>query len=142
MFGYNEPIYEFVTYDKKHDIIYGDEVHKVIVNANAKISNETKLGKFINYLKNNIVSDNFTSSIDNAINNIKLDSEMRGEYMVLEAKMMDAKREGREEGSIMAYVNQIRAITEREGVSIDEALMKLYIPEKYWDAVKKELLNE
>ena len=42
----------------------------------------------------------------------------------------------------MAYVNQIRAITEREGVSIDEAMIKLYIPEKYWDAVKKELINE
>ena len=112
------------------------------------------MGKFINYLKSNEVSDDFTSSINDTINEIKLDSEMRGEYMVLEAKMMDARREGREEGReeglelgraegfIMAYVNQIRAITEREGVSIDEAMIKLYIPEKYWDAVKKELINE
>ncbi len=134
LFGYNEPIYDFVTYDKEHDIIYGDEVHKVIVNTNAEISNETKLGKFINYLKHNEVSDDFTSSINDTINEIKLDSEMRGEYMVLEAKINDT--------IIMTYVNQIRAITEKEGVSIDEALIKLYIPEKYWNAVKKELLNE
>lgn len=152
--GYNEPIYEFVTYDKKHDIIYGDEVHKVIVNANAKISNETKLGKFINYLKNNIVSDNFTSSINNAINNIKLDSEMRGEYMVFEAKMMDVRQEareegreegrelGREEGFITAYANTIKAITEKDGISIEEAIIKLDIPEEYWYAIKKELINE
>ncbi len=146
LFGYNEPIYDFVTYDKKHGIIYGDEAHTVIVNANAEISNETKMGKFINYLKHNEVSDDFTSSIDDTINEIKLDGKMRGEYMVLEAKLMDAKREGREEGReegiIMTYVNQIRAIKKKEKISIDEALIKLYIPEEYWDAVKKELLNE
>ncbi|WP_287386344.1 hypothetical protein [Lachnospira sp.] len=39
-----------------------------------------------------------------------------------------------------AYVNQIRTIMEKEGVSIDEALIKLDIPEKYWNAVKRELL--
>jgi hypothetical protein len=138
LFGYNEPIYEFITYSKKHDIIYGDEANKIIVNTSAEISNETKLGKFINYLKNNEVSDDFTSSINDTINEIKLDSETRGEYMVLEAKMIDAKQEG----IIMAYVNQIRTIREKESISIDEALIKLYIPEKYWDAVKKELLNE
>ncbi|WP_287386038.1 Rpn family recombination-promoting nuclease/putative transposase [Lachnospira sp.] len=146
LFGYNEPIYDFVTYDKKHGIIYGDEAHTVIVNANAEISNETKMGKFINYLKHNEVSDDFTSSIDDTINEIKLDGKMRGEYMVLEAKLMDAKREGREEGReegiIMTYVNQIRAIKKKEKISIDEALIKLYIPEEYWDKVKRELLNK
>ncbi len=134
MFGYNEPIYEFVTYSKKHDIIYGDEVNKIIVNTSAEISNETKLGKFINYLKDNIVSDDFTSSINDTINEIKLDSETRGEYMVLEAKIYDT--------IIMTYVDVIRTITEKEGISIDEVLIKLDIPEEYWNDIKKELLNE
>ena len=53
---------------------------------------------FYDYVNNHIVTTDFTKQIDDEISYLKLDTKVRREYMLMEARLLDERREGIAEG--------------------------------------------
>ena len=49
---------------------------------------------FYDYVNNHIVTTDFTKQIDDEISYLKLDTKVRREYMLMEARLLDERREG------------------------------------------------
>ena len=49
---------------------------------------------FYDYVNNHIVTTDFTKQIDNEISYLKLDTKVRREFMLMEARLLDERREG------------------------------------------------
>ena len=49
---------------------------------------------FYDYVNNHIVTTDFTKQIDNEISYLKLDTKVRREYVLMEARLLDERREG------------------------------------------------
>ena len=56
------------------------------------ISKDIKI--FYDYVNNHIVTTDFTKQIDNEISYLKLDTKVRREFMLMEARLLDERREG------------------------------------------------
>ena len=53
---------------------------------------------FYDYVNNHIVTTDFTKQIDDEISYLKLDTKVRREFMLMEARLLDERREGKAEG--------------------------------------------
>ena len=53
---------------------------------------------FYDYVNNHIVTTDFTKQIDDEISYLKLDTKVRREFMLMEARLLDERREGIAEG--------------------------------------------
>ena len=76
-----------------------DEATTMILNTkgtHGEISKDLK--SFYDYVNNHIVTTDFTKQIDNEISYLKLDTKVRREYMLMEARLLDERREGIAEG--------------------------------------------
>ena len=49
---------------------------------------------FYDYVNNHIVTTDFTKQIDDEISYLKLDTKVRREFMLIEARLLDERREG------------------------------------------------
>jgi len=49
---------------------------------------------FYDYVNNHIVTTDFTKQIDDEISYLKLDTKVRREFMLMEARLLDERREG------------------------------------------------
>ena len=52
------------------------------------------LKSFYDYVNNHIVTTDFTKQIDDEISYLKLDTKVRREFMLMEARLLDERREG------------------------------------------------
>ena len=64
--------------------------------SHGSISKDIK--SFYDYVNNHIINSDFTRQIDDEISYLKLDSKVRREFMLLEARLLDERREGKAEG--------------------------------------------
>lgn len=64
--------------------------------THGEISKDLK--SFYDYVNNHIVTTDFTKQIDNEISYLKLNTKVRREYMLMEARLLDERREGIAEG--------------------------------------------
>ena len=55
---------------------------------------------FYDYVNNHIVNSDFTKQIDDEISYLKLDTKVRREYMLMEARLLDERREGEAKANI------------------------------------------
>ncbi|WP_455265447.1 Rpn family recombination-promoting nuclease/putative transposase [Phascolarctobacterium sp.] len=81
-----------------------DEATTMILNTNGshgEISNDLK--SFYDYVNNHIVTTDFTKQIDDEISYLKLDTKVRREYMLMEARLLDERREGIAEGKDIGF---------------------------------------
>ena len=53
---------------------------------------------FYDYVNNHIVTTDFTNQIDDEISYLKLDTKVSREFMLMEARLLDERREGKAEG--------------------------------------------
>ena len=67
--------------------------------THGEISKDLK--SFYDYVNNHIVTTDFTKQIDDEISYLKLDTKVRREYMLMEARLLDERREGIAEGEAM-----------------------------------------
>lgn len=105
-----------------------DEATTMILNTkgtNGNISKDIK--SFYDYVNNHIINSDFTRQIDDEISYLKLDSKVRREFMLLEARLLDERREGRvdEKDSIAKLMlakgcYSLQEIIELTGLSIDD----------------------
>ena len=89
---------------KKHcledlNLELSDEATTMILNTKGTHGNISKdIKSFYDYVNNHIINSDFTRQIDDEISYLKLDSKVRREFMLLEARLLDERREGRAEG--------------------------------------------
>ena len=82
-----------------------DKATTMILNTkgtHGEISKDLK--SFYDYVNNHIVTTDFTKQIDNEISYLKLDTKVRREYMLMEARLLDERREGIAEGKDVGLV--------------------------------------
>ena len=80
-----------------------DEATTMLLNtkgSHGEISKDLK--SFYDYVNNHIVTTDFTKQIDDEISYLKLDTKVRREYMLMEARLLDERREGIAEGETNA----------------------------------------
>ena len=76
-----------------------DEATTMILNTkgtHGAISKDIK--SFYDYVNNHIVTTDFTKQIDDEISYLKLDTKVRREFMLMEARLLDERREGESVG--------------------------------------------
>ena len=70
--------------------------------SHGNISKDIK--SFYDYVNNHIVTTDFTKQIDDEISYLKLDTKVRREFMLMEARLLDERREGIAEGKEIGLV--------------------------------------
>ena len=76
-----------------------DETTTMLLNTNGSHGEISKdLKSFYDYVNNHIVTTDFTKQIDDEISYLKLDTKVRREFMLMEARLLDERREGITEG--------------------------------------------
>ncbi len=76
-----------------------DEATTIILNTHGTHGNISKdIKSFYDYVNNHVINSDFTKQIDDEISYLKLDTKVRREFMLLEARLLDERREGRVEG--------------------------------------------
>ena len=72
-----------------------DEATTMILNTKGTHGNISKdIKSFYDYVNNHIVTTDFTKQIDDEISYLKLDTKVRREFMLMEARLLDERREG------------------------------------------------
>lgn len=99
-FGKGLPVYEFSNLcEQDSQIKFDDKTRKVVYNVNAyKSEQDKKIHALLEYVKTKIPTDTFTIKLDNMVEEIKLSSKFRREYMIQNLALSDARRMGRNEG--------------------------------------------
>ena len=78
-----------------------DEATTMLLNtkgSHGEISKDLK--SFYDYVNNHIVTTDFTKQIDDEISYLKLDTKVRREYMLMEARLLDERRDGEAVGFV------------------------------------------
>ena len=76
-----------------------DEATTMILNTKGTHGDISKdIKSFYDYVNNQIVTTDFTKQIDDEISYLKLDTKVRREFMLMEARLLDERREGIAEG--------------------------------------------
>lgn len=76
-----------------------DEATTMILNTKGTHGDISKdIKSFYDYVNNHIVTTDFTKQIDDEISYLKLDTKVRREFMLMEARLLDERREGKAEG--------------------------------------------
>ena len=84
---------------EKQDLELGDGAVKIFICAKGKDDSiSVKAKSFLKFLTDQIAEDDFTISLKNAIENLRISKRGRKEYMTLQEKLYDAKKEGLAEG--------------------------------------------
>ena len=78
-----------------------DEATTIILNTHGTHGNISKdIKSFYDYVNNHVINSDFTKQIDDEISYLKLDTKVRREFMLLEARLLDERREGKAEGRV------------------------------------------
>ena len=82
-----------------------DEATTMLLNTKGTHGDISKdLKSFYDYVNNHIVTTDFTKQIDDEISYLKLDTKVRREFMLMEARLLDERREGIAEGKEIGLV--------------------------------------
>ena len=88
--------------DITDEVNYNGGYDKIYLNAGSVKPTHTEgnkdLTNFLEYIRNNVISDELTEEMNNLVENTKVNAEVELEYMTLEEKLNEFKAEGREEG--------------------------------------------
>ena len=81
-----------------------DEATTMILNTKGTHGDISKdIKSFYDYVNNHIVTTDFTKQIDDEISYLKLDTKVRREFMLMEARLLDERREGIAEGKDIGF---------------------------------------
>lgn len=88
-----------------------DEATTIILNTHGTHGNISKdIKSFYDYVNNHVINSDFTKQIDDEISYLKLDTKVRREFMLLEARLLDERREGEAEGRVEGKAEEKNAI--------------------------------
>ena len=88
--------------DITDEVNYNGGYDKIYLNAGSVKPTYTEgnkdLTNFLEYIRNNVISDELTEEMNNLVENTRINAEVELEYMTLEEKLNEFKAEGRKEG--------------------------------------------
>ena len=88
--------------DITDEVNYNGGYDKIYLNAGPVKPTHTEgnkdLTNFLEYIRNNVISDELTEEMNNLVENTRINAEVELEYMTLEEKLNEFKAEGKEEG--------------------------------------------
>lgn len=133
--------------DITDEVNYNGGYDKIYLNAGSVKPTYTEgnkdLTNFLEYIRNNVISDELTEEMNNLVENTRINAEVELEYMTLEEKLNEFKAEGREEG-IAEGEKKTRIETARNlllmtDFSIDKISKITLLPAEKIEKLKQEL---
>lgn len=119
-----------------------DEATTMILNTKGTHGNISKdIKSFYDYVNNHIINSDFTRQIDDEISYLKLDSKVRREFMLLEARLLDERREGKAEGKAEGIVEEKLATAKRllnMGLSVQDVAKGTSLSVEQVEKIKAE----
>ena len=96
-----------------------DEATTMILNTKGTHGDISKdIKSFYDYVNNHIVTTDFTKQIDDEISYLKLDTKVRREFMLMEARLLDERREGEAVGIAKGEAKEKLGDCEKNSVNI------------------------
>ena len=90
--------------DITDEVNYNGGYDKIYLNAGSVKPTHTEgnkdLTNFLEYIRNNVISDELTEEMNNLVENTRINAEVELEYMTLEEKLNEFKAEGKQEQAI------------------------------------------
>ena len=90
--------------DITDEVNYNGGYDKIYLNAGPVKPTHTEgnkdLTNFLEYIRNNVISDELTEEMNNLVENTRINAEVELEYMTLEEKLNEFKAEGKQEQAI------------------------------------------
>ena len=133
--------------DITDEVNYNGGYDKIYLNAGPVKTTHTEgnkdLTNFLEYIRNNVISDELTEEMNNLVENTRINAEVELEYMTLEEKLNEFKAEGREEG--IAEGEKKKAIETARNLllmtdfSIDKISKITLLPAEEIEKLKQEL---
>ena len=100
---------------------------------------------FYDYVNKHIVTTDFTKQIDDEISYLKLDTKVRREFILMEARLLDERREGIAEGKEIGLAKEKLATAKRlfsVGLSVQDVAKATSLPLEQVQALQAELSCE
>ena len=98
-----------------------DEATTMILNTKGTHGDISKdIKSFYDYVNNHIVTTDFTKQIDDEISYLKLDTKVRREFMLMEARLLDERREGIAEGEANANIATAKRMLSKGCYSLND----------------------
>ncbi|WP_455265268.1 Rpn family recombination-promoting nuclease/putative transposase [Phascolarctobacterium sp.] len=115
-----------------------DEATTMLLNTNGSHGEISKdLKSFYDYVNNHIVTTDFTKQIDDEISYLKLDTKVRREYMLMEARLLDERREGIAEGETNANTATAKRLLSM-GLTVQDIAKATSLPIEQVEALKAD----
>ena len=135
--------------DITDEVNYNGGYDKIYLNAGSVKPTHTEgnkdLTNFLEYIRNNVISDELTEEMNNLVENTRINAEVELEYMTLEEKLNEFKAEGREEGIAEGEKNKaIETATkmiQKGKYSISEIAELTQLSEEAVEKIAQELKN-
>ena len=109
----------FLLSDNADTHIFAKDMKKIILNSKAfQETDDKELQGFLRYVKTGIVTTEYTGRIEQMIQTVKRNEQLRKEYHVLPAALMDAFDEGESHGSRQAKLETAKNLL-RFGLSVE-----------------------
>jgi predicted transposase/invertase (TIGR01784 family) len=115
-----------------------DEATTMILNTKGTHGDISKdIKSFYDYVNNHIVTTDFTKQIDDEISYLKLDTKVRREFMLMEARLLDERREGIAEGEANANIATAKRLFSM-GLSVQDIAKATSLPIEQVKALQAE----
>ena len=136
--------------DITDEVNYNGGYDKIYLNAGPVKPTHTEgnkdLTNFLEYIRNNVISDELTEEMNNLVENTRINAEVELEYMTLEEKLNEFKAEGREEGIAEGEKNKAietaRNLLLMTDFAIDKITKITLLPLEEIEKLKSELKEQ
>ena len=131
------------------EVNYNGGYDKIYLNAGPVKPTHTEgnkdLTNFLEYIRNNVISDELTEEMNNLVENTRINAEVELEYMTLEEKLNEFKAEGREEGIAKGKqeekVSLVKNMLQKNKYCISEIAELTQLSEEDVERIAQELKN-
>ena len=127
---------------ENRELELSDEATTMILNTKGTHGDISKdIKSFYDYVNNHIVTTDFTKQIDDEISYLKLDTKVRREFMLMEARLLDERREGEAVGIAKGEAKEKLATAKRlfrMGLSVQDVAKATSLPIEQVEALQAE----
>ncbi|MDY2780942.1 MAG: hypothetical protein SOU06_05335, partial [Bulleidia sp.] len=131
--------------DITDEVNYNGGYDKIYLNAGPVKPTHTEgnkdLTNFLEYIRNNVISDELTEEMNNLVENTKVNAEVELEYMTLEEKLNEFKAEGIAEGEKKKAIETANKMLQKGKYSISEIAELTQLSEEDVERIAQELKN-
>lgn len=142
--GEGRSVYRFEKIDVfDHKCKLDDGTTTVFLNANGRREDiDPELSNFLDYLADNIPTDEFTKEIDEKVQKINKNPEWRRQYMDWTYRIWASKEEGRVEGKAEGKAEGMISLVRKHKLDIKLAAEELQIPVDEFKQMMKNYIAE